>query len=73
MIINFCGIEHEKNGFLAETSEDWLRTLSLLIENETLRNQIGTAARKTIEERYSVNAFQSAYLKYFNELTEINR
>lgn len=63
-------IEHEKNGFLAETSEDWLRTLSLLIENETLRNQIGTAARKTIEERYSVNAFQSAYLKYFNELTE---
>jgi len=63
-------IEHEKNGFLAETAEDWMRTLSLLIENETLRSQIGKEARKTIEERYSVRAFQPIYLKYFNELIE---
>lgn len=62
-------INHKKNGFLAETKEDWLRTLSLLIEDEALRKRLGKEGRKTIEERYSVNAFKHIYLKYFNELT----
>ncbi len=63
-------INHEENGFLAETSEEWLRTLSLLIEDESLRQRLGKEGRKTIEERYSVNAFKHIYLKYFNELIE---
>lgn len=63
-------INHGKNGFLAETTEDWKRTLSLLIDDENLRKEIGKEARKTIEERYSVNAMKSEYLKNFNKLTE---
>lgn len=63
-------INHEKNGFLAETTGEWLRTLSLLIEDENLRKRVGKEARKTIEEKYSVNAFKTVYLNYFNELTE---
>jgi glycosyltransferase involved in cell wall biosynthesis len=63
-------IDHEKNGFFAETPEDWMRTLSLLIENKEIRINVGREARKTIEARYSVKAYQSKYLKYFNELTE---
>ena len=63
-------IKHEKNGFLAETAEDWMRTLSLLIEDNNLRKQIGKEGRKTIEEKYSVATFESIYLKYFNALTE---
>ena len=56
-------INHGKNSFLAETTEDWKRTLSLLIDDENLRKEIGKEARKTIEERYSVNAMKSEYLK----------
>ncbi len=63
-------INHEKNGFLAETTEEWLRTLSLLIEDQNLRIRIGKAARRTVIERYSTDSQKKRYLNYFNELTE---
>lgn len=66
-------IEDGKNGFLAETLEDWKRTLTLLIEDEELRKKIGKEGRKTVKERYSVNAYKPMYLRYFNELTELKK
>jgi len=44
------------NGFLASTEDEWYQKLSLLIENPQLRKQIGINARKTFEEKYSLNA-----------------
>lgn len=56
------------NGFLAKDENDWVEKISLLIENAELRKKIGAEARKTVEERYSVNSQKEKYLSLFNNL-----
>jgi glycosyltransferase involved in cell wall biosynthesis len=48
-------IHHQRNGFLAEQMEDWVKHLSNLIENADLRKQIGEAGRSTVLEHYSTS------------------
>lgn len=60
-----------ENGFLASTEEEWIEKLSLLIEDENLRLLLGKNGRKTVEEKYSVNAFKKQYVQYFENLLEI--
>lgn len=63
------------NGFLADTESGWTDKLSLLIENPQLRQKLGSAGRRTVEERYSiaVNApkilgtIQKLYSEYYGE------
>jgi glycosyltransferase involved in cell wall biosynthesis len=43
-----------KNGFLAVTKEDWIKKLSLLVENEELSRRIGADGRLTVEEKFSL-------------------
>ncbi|MCB0428591.1 MAG: glycosyltransferase family 4 protein [Flavobacteriales bacterium] len=59
------------NGFLASSQQDWLEKLSRLIESETLRKQLGTAGRKTVEDRFSLQAIGPHYLELIDRL--INR
>ena len=47
-------IEDGVNGFLAHDHEEWIEKLSRLIENPDLRKKMGLAARKTVEEKYSL-------------------
>jgi len=61
-------IEEGVNGFLASTEEEWIDKLSLLIESEELRRNIGMEGRKTVIEKYSVDSQKQRYLEYFNEL-----
>jgi glycosyltransferase involved in cell wall biosynthesis len=61
-------IEDGTNGFLANTTEEWIEKLSLLVESEQLRQDLGAAGRKTILERYSVLANRDQYVRYFNEV-----
>ncbi len=56
-------IQDGANGFLAASDKEWEEKLSQLIENEALRKQFGKEGRKTIEERYSVNANKNKYLE----------
>lgn len=49
-------ITHGVNGFLAKTHDEWVRCLANLIEEEDLRQRLGIAGRKTVEEHYSVQA-----------------
>ena len=58
-------VKHGKNGFLASTDEEWLRCLSELIDSKTLRNELGKAGRKTVIEKYSVEANKNNYLNVF--------
>lgn len=42
------------NGYLADTEDEWAEKLSLLIDSQQLREKIGAAGRRTVEEKYSV-------------------
>jgi glycosyltransferase involved in cell wall biosynthesis len=63
-------IEHGKNGFLASTTDEWITALSTLIEDATLRKNIGKAGRQTVLEKYSVLSQQQNYLNAFKEVLE---
>ncbi len=56
-------IQHNVNGFLAETEEDWFNYLSQLIEDEQLRKRLGQEARTTVVEKYSILANREHYLE----------
>lgn len=47
-------IQDGVNGFLAGSADEWVEKLELLARDPWLRQQMGDAARKTIEERYSL-------------------
>lgn len=61
-------IQNGVNGFLASTEEEWLDKLTQLIESKELRQRIGKAGRKTVEEKYSIESQKNNYLKLFKEL-----
>lgn len=63
-------IEEGKNGFLANSHQEWVEKLSILIDQKELRQTMGENARKTVEERYSVKANQPVYLHWFKTLTD---
>ncbi len=62
-------IQHGENGFLAKSDDEWIKYLSILIEDETLRKKLGTNGRKRVEEKYSVLANREQYLTLFNQVT----
>ncbi|MEQ8624340.1 MAG: glycosyltransferase family 4 protein [Vicingaceae bacterium] len=68
--VNTDIINHSNNGFLANSPSEWIEIISQLIEDEGLRKRMGENARKTIIQRYSVEAIKEDYLKYFKELLE---
>lgn len=47
-------IQHGENGMLAYTDEEWLASLAALIGDMSLRQRLGDAGRRTIEQRYSM-------------------
>jgi glycosyltransferase involved in cell wall biosynthesis len=61
-------IEHGKNGFLAESQQDWINYISELIENPDLRYKTGNAGRETVVKNYSVNANKVRYLEALKSL-----
>ena len=48
-------VQSGMNGFLSRTKDEFVGNMRLLIENPDLHCQIGKKARKTIEERYSLD------------------
>jgi len=59
-------IQDGVNGFLANSREEWLEKLRLLIENPDLRKKLGQAGREAVEEKYSLKV-NAPKLKYVVE------
>ena len=55
-------IEDGVSGFLVNTDQEWLEKILLLIRDPELRKTMGTAARKRVEQYYSVKANEPVYL-----------
>ena len=55
------------NGYLADTPEEWLEKLSLLIEDYPLRQRLGEEGRKAAEKLYSYNVQAPKIIKIFRD------
>jgi len=55
-------IENSENGFLANSNQEWIEKLSLLIESDTLRIKLGKAGRKTVMDSYSIASQKEHFL-----------
>jgi glycosyltransferase involved in cell wall biosynthesis len=70
--VNKAIIEHSVNGYLPNNEQEWVDTLSILVDNTELRNRIGMAGMQTVIDKYSVEAWKNKYLHLFNEITSKN-
>jgi len=52
--VNSKIVEHGASGYLCENEEDWIKYLSLLIENPDLRLKLGRHGRARVESEYSL-------------------
>jgi glycosyltransferase involved in cell wall biosynthesis len=59
--MNATIIDHGVNGFLANSPQEWHDTLTRLITDPQLRQRMGMAARRTVEERYSHQCHYPAF------------
>jgi glycosyltransferase involved in cell wall biosynthesis len=59
-------VEHGRNGYVCATPAEWETSLRQLLADARLRQQLGHAARATIEHRYSVLANTGNFLKLFS-------
>lgn len=50
-------IQDGVNGFLANSDQEWIEKISLLMESPSLRKKMGQAARETIKQRYSAEVW----------------
>lgn len=63
---NYRVIQDGESGYLVKTNEEWIRALSLLIEDPGKRRTIGLNGRKRVEELFSIEANKSKYLQILN-------
>lgn len=54
-----------ENGFICEEEKEWEEKLEILLLDAELRKRIGAAARKKIEQDYSVNSTKNLFLSIF--------
>lgn len=59
-------IKNGVNGFLANNEEEWFDILCKLIDDSQLRKTTGKNGRKTVEENFSVNVWESKFIDVLN-------
>lgn len=61
-------IRHGQNGFLATTPDEWLSNLQKLVDDPALRARLGQAARRTVEESYSMTRCANLFANVVREV-----
>lgn len=61
--VNSSIIRDKNNGFIASSTEDWVQILGSLIQDSSLRNQIGDKGRITVEREYNTKLIAKDILK----------
>lgn len=61
-------IDQGKNGFIANSPDEWIKFIELLRDNPKLRSKIGERARKDVLNKYSLNSQAKLYLKIFKKV-----
>ena len=52
--VNCQIVEHGVNGFLAESPAQWEQAMKTLLANPALRQRMGQAGRKKVEQQYCI-------------------
>jgi L-malate glycosyltransferase len=68
---NFRIIEDGVDGVLVKNEEEWVESIVDLIDDAEKRKRIGLAARKKVEEQFSVHANYSKYLHVIKTVVPI--
>jgi len=60
--INSEIVAHGVNGYLAEGVDEWIRSLSSLVEGAQLRQDFGKRGRQNIKEEYDIKVYQDEFV-----------
>lgn len=61
-------VTENENGFLVKEESEWLEKLKYLIDNPDERRRIGQNGRKTVMEKFSIEANKPVYLQVLKSL-----
>lgn len=70
--VNSTIITDGKNGFIADTNDEWIAKLKSLLHSPDLRRRIGLEGRKTVEGEYSATVQAPRVLKIFESVVTDN-
>ncbi len=65
---HYKDVQHNKTGFLAETKEDWIKYLTMLIEDIKLRKQIGENAYQDVLNNYDNRKFVNEWINFIDKI-----
>jgi glycosyltransferase involved in cell wall biosynthesis len=65
---NFRVIEDGVSGYLVRNEEEWVDRLEKLAKDPELRKRLGQAARKRVEDQFSIRANRDTYLGIFRNV-----
>ena len=66
--MNYKVIEDGVSGFLVKNDQEWITTITQLIDDPALRARVGEASRLRVLNTYSVKVNQPTYLSIFKEV-----
>ena len=65
-------IQDGVNGFLAATEDEWVEKVGLLLSDPLLREKLGLAGRRTVEERYSLDVNAPKFLRILQDVCRVD-
>lgn len=71
--VNSTIVEEGKNGFLASTTDQWVKALRTLKENRSLRSEMGRSGRSKVEQCYSLQVAAPRLASVLAESVKGNR
>jgi glycosyltransferase involved in cell wall biosynthesis len=63
-------IQDGENGFIADTEDEWVEKLAQLIRSSELRQRIGLAGRRTVEQKYSAEVQAPRVFEIFQSVVQ---
>ena len=68
--VNTDIVSNGENGLVAQSEDEWLTAIERLVADESLRRELGAAARETVEQRYSGQQWSQVFLKTLEEAAD---
>jgi glycosyltransferase involved in cell wall biosynthesis len=68
--VNAKIIQDGENGFLAASKDEWIEKLRRLMDSVELRQKLGQAGRKTVEQEYSAKVVAPKVFDIFNSVVK---